>query len=113
MKATEFHNYTERLRASLERVPEVVGLITLGSTCDSSLRDEWSDHDFWVITELGAQDSLVDDLSWLPDYQNMAIMVHHGRHGRTTVFNNRHQVEFAVFDTNGVGQVKLNDTGSL
>lgn len=37
----------------------------------------------------------------------MAIMIHHGGHGRTTVFNNRHRVEFAVFDANGVGSGKV------
>ena len=44
MEAAEFDNYTERLRASLEAIPAVVGLVTLGSTADASLRDEWSDH---------------------------------------------------------------------
>jgi len=100
MEATEFENYTERLRASLESVREVIGLIILGSTADSTLRDEWSDHDFWVMTELGKQGSLVEDLSWLPDYENIAITVHHLPYGRTIVFNSRHKIEFAVFDVN-------------
>ena len=69
MDAVEFDNYTERLRRSLESVREVLGLVVLGSTAESALRDEWSDHDFWIITEVGKQDALLEDLSWLPDYQ--------------------------------------------
>ena len=98
MEAEEFERYTERLRTSLESIPQVVGLVTLGSTADADLRDEWSDHDFWVITEPGAQDILVQDLSWLPDHQEIAITVPHGKNRRTLLFRNRHKAEFAVFD---------------
>jgi hypothetical protein len=95
-----FDIYTERLRAALDSAPEVVGLVTLGTTVDSTLRDEWSDHDFWVITKAGAQDSFLKDLSWLPDAHNIAITVCHGKSYRTVVYRNRHKVEFAVFDAN-------------
>jgi len=107
MEASEFEDYTERLRASLESVPEVIGLVTLGSTADPTFRDEWSDHDFWVITEPGAQDSLVQDLSWLPGYQNILFEVSHRPHGRTILFRNRHKVEFAVFDMSEVNAGKI------
>src|SRR5262245_45417011 len=107
MKATEFENYTERLRASLEPVSGVIGLVTLGSTADPAFRDQWSDHDFWVITKPGMQDSLVEDLSWLPDYQNILLTVSHRPHGRTILFHNRHKVEFAVFDASEVSSGKI------
>lgn len=107
MKANEFEDYTERLRRSLESVPSVIGLVTLGSTADPAFRDEWSDHDFWVITEPGAQDSLVADLSWLPDYENALFVVSHLPHGRTILFRNRHKVEFAVFDSSEVNMGKI------
>lgn len=98
MDLTEFENYTERLRASLDSRPEVIGLVSFGSTADPTFRDEWSDHDFWILTEPGAQDFLVEDLSWLPDHQNILITVNHGKHGRTILLRNRHKVEFLVFD---------------
>ena len=98
MEVKAFDTYTDRLRASLESDRDVLGLVTLGSTADSALRDEWSDHDFWVITEPGAQEKFVNDLSWLPDYGDIVIVVCHGKHNRTVVYRNRHQVEFAVFD---------------
>ena len=107
MNAFEFENYTEQLRASLESVPGVIGLVTLGSTADATFRDEWSDHDFWVITEPGVQDSLVKDLSWLPDHQNILFAVSHLPHGRNILFRNRHKVEFAVFDASEVNSRKI------
>lgn len=107
MEATEFEIYTEQLRVSLEEVPGVIGLITLGSTADREFRDEWSDHDFWVITEPGTQDSLVEDLSWLPGYQHLLFAVSHLPHGRTVLFRNRHKVEFAVFDRSEVSSGKI------
>jgi len=98
MEANVFDNYNERLRASLESARGVVGLVVMGTTSDSTHRDQWSDHDFWVITEPGMQDSFVEDLSWLPDYQNIAITIKHGPRGRTILFRNRHKIEFLVFD---------------
>ena len=107
MNANQFENYTERLRASLESLPGVIGLVTLGSTADPMFRDEWSDHDFWVITEPGRQDSLIEDLSWLPDYQNILFEVSHKPHGRNILFRNRHKVEFAVFDASEVNSRQI------
>ena len=108
MNANEFEDYTERLKRWLESVPAVIGLVTLGSTADPAFRDEWSDHDFWVITAPGRQASLVADLSWLPDHENALFVVSHGPHRRTILFRNRHKVEFAVFDSTEVntGQVE-------
>lgn len=100
MEATAFEDYTERLRAALKSACEVIGLVALGTMADPTFRDEWSDHDFWVITETGKQDSLVEDLSWLPDAHNIAITVSHGKHRRTVLYHNRHKAEFAVFDVN-------------
>ncbi|HET9479119.1 MAG TPA: hypothetical protein VFO72_07245 [Pyrinomonadaceae bacterium] len=107
MNAAQFNYYTERLRISLESRDEVVGLVVLGSTADPTLRDEWSDHDFWVITKPGAQDALVEDLSWLPEYQDIAISITHRPHGRTILLRNRHKVEFAVFNVDEMRSGKV------
>ena len=107
MEATEFDIYTERLRSSLESLSYVIGLVTLGTTVDPTFRDEWSDHDFWVITEAGAQDLLVQDLSWLPDAHNIVITVSHGKYGRTLLYRNRHKIEFAVFDVDQAHKGKV------
>jgi hypothetical protein len=107
MDATAFDIYTERLRVALESSPEVIGLIALGSTADANLRDEWSDHDFWVITKPGAQDSFLDDLSWLPEARNIAITVRHGQRGRTVLYRDRHKAEFVVFDVKEAREGKV------
>jgi lincosamide nucleotidyltransferase B/F len=107
MESNVFETYTNQLRASLESRRDVLGLVTLGSTADSALRDEWSDHDFWVITTPGTQDEFVNDLSWLPDYHDIAIVVCHGKHNRTVLYRNRHQAEFAVFDLNEARMGKI------
>lgn len=85
----------------------MIGLVTLGSTADPAFRDEWSDHDFWVITQPGAQDSLVEDLSWLPDYENILLEVSHKPHGRTILFRNRHKVEFAALDVSELNSGRI------
>ena len=113
MEATEFDSYTERLRSSLDSLSYVIGLVTLGTTADPTFRDEWSDHDFWVITEAGAQDSLIQDLSWLPDAHNIGITVSHGKYGRTLLYRNRHKIEFAVFDVNQAREGKIQRYGIL
>lgn len=60
-----------------------------------------------MITTAGAQESLVRDLSWLPDYQNILFTVSHRPHGRTILFRNRHKVEFGVLDTSEVSSGKI------
>lgn len=98
MDAHSFARYIERLQGNLEGTAGVIGLVTLGSTADAALRDEWSDHDFWVITKPGAQDGLLENLLWLPDAEDLVMLLHHGKRYRTGVYRNRHKVEFAVLD---------------
>ena len=97
MNPTEFDRYTEALQRNLESFPEVMGLVTLGSTADKQLRDQWSDHDFWVITKSSAQPKFLDDLSWLPASDRILLKVRHSN-GYTVVYDNKHKVELAVFD---------------
>jgi len=107
MESKAFENYTDRLRASLLDAGGVVGLVIMGSTAHAKFRDEWSDHDLWVVTETGAQDALVEDLSWLPDYRDILLVVTHGKHRRTVMYRNRHKTEFAVFDVNEAKEGKV------
>ena len=44
---------------------------------------------------------------WLPYAHNIAIIVCHGKHRRTLLYRNRHQVEFAVFDVNNAHEGKV------
>ena len=54
MEAATFQTYIDDLRRNLEADPMVRGLILLGSTANAAWRDNWSDHDFWIVTETGS-----------------------------------------------------------
>ena len=107
MDPKAFEDYTQRLQASLANARGVVGLVVMGSTVDTRFLDQWSDHDFWVITETGTQDALVQDLSWLPDYSDVLLVVTHRNRRRTVLFENGHKVEFGVFDRNEAIEGKI------
>lgn len=69
-----------------------------GSTAETERVDEWSDHDFLVITESGEQESLRTDLSWLPDAQAIAFSFRETEHGLKVVYESGAVLEFAIFD---------------
>lgn len=97
MEAATFNTYTEHLLDALSATPEVIGFVTLGTTAEPGFRDQWSDHDFWVITQSGKQEPLLNDLSWLPDAHEIVLKVRHHK-GWVVIYGNRHKVEFAVMD---------------
>ncbi|MCP4416424.1 MAG: hypothetical protein GY805_07370, partial [Chloroflexi bacterium] len=67
MNLNEFEQYNEQLRQKLADDPRVLGLVALGSMAQQDFQpDEWSDHDFFVITIQGVQEDMRQDLSWLP-----------------------------------------------
>ena len=98
MNPDAFQSFTERLQARLDADPRVLGLVLLGSTADSSYRDAWSDHDFWVITETGAQGAYLDTPAWLPDAESILLTARHGLSYRTVLYRDGHKAEYAVFD---------------
>jgi hypothetical protein len=94
----EYQKYLDELLASLEADPLVLGLILLGSTADTSLRDGRSDHDFWIVTSPGGQKKYRDTFSWLPNSDDILFTVRHGTSYRAVIYGNRHKAEYAVFD---------------
>jgi hypothetical protein len=101
-----YDDFTEELRSTLAARPEVLGLILLGSTADPALRDEWSDHDFWVIVEPGAVASL-EEPSWLPRHDRILLSIDFGPGRRTVLYRDGHKVEYAVFDPAAAGAGKI------
>jgi hypothetical protein len=93
-----FAKYTEDLIDKCRVTPSVIGLVLVGSVADTARVDEWSDHDFFVITESGAQESLRLDLSWLPDSENIAFSFRETAHGLKVLYRSGGLLEFAVFD---------------
>src|SRR6185503_17525072 len=91
--------FLNELIARLEADAVVMGLVALGSTADATSRDEWSDHDFWIITSPGSQSNYLDSFAWLPRANPILLTVRHGISYRTVLYANRHKVEYAVFDS--------------
>jgi hypothetical protein len=107
LDSTTYHNLLSRILGSLQRDPLVVGMIALGSTADPTLRDKWSDHDFWIITQPGREDYYLDSADWLPDSKQILISVRHGAHYRAALYRDGHKVEYGVFESGTAYQGKI------
>lgn len=94
----KFVDYSNRLRDSLAAREDVLGLVLVGSTADLGRVDEWSDHDFYVITKDGHAEALRQDLSWLPDHDDIIWRPRETDHGLKVVYRDASVLEFAVFD---------------
>ena len=93
-----FIKYSESLIDSCKRNPKIIGLILVGSTAETERVDEWSDHDFFVITESNDQEPLRTDLSWLPNFEKIAFSFRETEHGLKVVYKSGDVLEFAIFD---------------
>ena len=93
-----FLEYSDRLAANAQAHPDVVGLVMVGSAAQTSRADEWSDHDFFLIVKDGTAEQFRQDLSWLPDSDEVVISPRETAHGLKVVYRNGHVLEFAVFD---------------
>ena len=94
----EFVAYSNRLRDSLATRDEVLGLILVGSTADLGRVDEWSDHDFFVVTKAGFAEAMRQDLTWLPEHEDIVMRPRETDHGLKVVYANGQVLEFAVFE---------------
>ncbi len=61
-----------------------------------------------MITTLGAHESFLNDLSWLPDVEEIVVALRAAPHYYTILYRNGHQVEFGVFDRTQLQQAKTN-----
>lgn len=99
MDAASYSAFTDELAGRLAGDPRVVGLVALGSMSGlGTPPDAFSDHDFFVVTASGTQETFRTDLSWLPG-SDRAVLVHREtEHGLKVVLPDGHLLEFAVFD---------------
>ncbi len=109
MNAEKYQEYTTALQANLEQNPEVIGLVALGSMAKQDYQpDRWSDHDFFVMTKSGKQEELRQNLTWLPNHENIVLALRETEHGLKVLYRDGHLVEFAVFDTKELYLSKVN-----
>ncbi|WNG58746.1 hypothetical protein F0U59_31445 [Archangium gephyra] len=105
-----YRSFTQRLRARLETDARVLGLVAVGSMAElGRTPDAWSDHDFFVITVPGAQESFRQDLGWLPDSEHIVLKVRETAHGLKVLYGDGHLLEFAIFDEAELHLAKVND----
>jgi hypothetical protein len=96
--------FIEALVGGLSADPRVVGLVLAGSSAETSRRDQWSDHDFLVVTDDGSPEGYRTDLSWLPqgerlpDGDTLAFWFRETPHGLKALYRSGLLLEFAVFD---------------
>lgn len=110
MQLKVYQALTNKLIENLQKEPQVLSLVLLGSTADQSHPpDEWSDHDFFVITESGMQEGFRMTLNWLPYPERIVLSVRETDHGLKILYNDGHILEFAVFDTAEIAIAKAND----
>ena len=105
-----YRSFTHQLRARLESDARVLGLVALGSMAElGRTPDAWSDHDFFVITISGVQESFRQDLSWLPDSERIVLKVRETAHGLKVLYDDGHLLEFAIFDEAELHLARVND----
>lgn len=110
MDLTLYRSFTHQLRARLEPDARVLGLVALGSMAElGRTPDAWSDHDFFVITVAGVQESFRQDLSWLPESERIALKVRETAHGLKVLYEDGHLLEFAIFDEAELHLARVND----
>ncbi|HYO67481.1 MAG TPA: hypothetical protein VEU33_15505 [Archangium sp.] len=110
MNLERYRSFTQQLRARLESDARVLGLVAVGSMAElGRTPDAWSDHDFFVITVSGAQESFRQDLGWLPEPERIVLKVRETAHGLKVLYDEGHLLEFAVFDEAELHLAKVND----
>jgi hypothetical protein len=109
MDPAAYARFTAALAARLERDPDVLGVVALGSMSgDPPAPDAWSDHDFFVVTRPGAQERLRADPGWLPDAGRIVLWHRETAHGLKAIWDDGHLAELAVFDPGELALARVN-----
>jgi hypothetical protein len=109
MDRSAYDAFSRALTSALAADPRVVGLVALGSMSGAGVPpDAFSDHDFFVITVPGLQESLRTDLGWLPGSGGAVLVHRETEHGLKVVLEDGHLLEFAVFDLDELHVARAN-----
>lgn len=108
MSLERYLQYSAELSANAESDPDVLGLVLVGSTADTSRVDEWSDHDFFWVVKNGLGEKYRQDLSWIPNIDMAVLTPRETAHGLKVVFEDGAVLEFAVFEDSELELAGLN-----
>ncbi len=109
MNRADYHAFTAALVSALSADSRVLGLIAAGSMAATDhAPDEYSDHDFWIVTTPGAQEYFRTTFDWLPDHEQIALVFRETAHGLKVLYRFGHLVEYAVFAPEELAVTYLN-----
>jgi hypothetical protein len=108
-----FDRFTAELHASVSSLPGVVGLVVTGSAADRSRLDEWSDHDFIVVTSPAATEAVRSRLDWLPRFGSLVFCAPVAGEGYRAVYDDGHVLEFDVAPLEEIRGWQANDYSVL
>lgn len=104
MDAHAFDAFTSEVGDRLARDEIVLGLLALGSTAQAETRDRWSDHDFIIVTTVGAEKSYLDAPAFLPHAEQIIASARHSTVYRSVLYRDGHKVDYAVVDLDRLAQ---------
>lgn len=107
MTPSDYDHFTEELHTRLASDERVIAFVALGSMAEVALRDEYSDHDFWVVVRPDARAGFLVNLSWLPEAGAVVACVRQGTHYGTVLYESGHLVEFGVFEVGELSSGRL------
>lgn len=105
----KFLDYQAQLLDLVAERPEVIGLIFVGSAAATQRVDQYSDQDFFLVVQAGTGESFRQDLSWLPNCEQIALHPRETAHGLKVVYQNGDVLEFAVFEDSELELCSAND----
>lgn len=108
MSPEAYHDFTTRLLAWARDNNHIIGLVVLGSMADTNRADEWSDHDFWLVTVADYQEHYRAHWEWLPQSQDIVYGFRETAHGVKILYKSGHLLEYAVFDESELRLTRAN-----
>ncbi|MEY3561122.1 MAG: hypothetical protein RL068_274 [Actinomycetota bacterium] len=100
----KFLQFQQAMVEKLKSKEHVVGLMFAGSSADTTRADQYSDQDFFLVVDDGHGEAFRQDLSWLPNSEDIVIAPRETDHGLKVVYQNGDLLEFAVFENQDLDQ---------
>lgn len=109
MTPENYQALTQTLQQNLALRDDVLGLIALGSMAETDHHpDQWSDHDFFVITPSNHQQAYRDSTDWLPYPEKLVLHFQENNHGCKAIYEDGHILEYAIFDIEELNIARIN-----
>ncbi|MFT3889872.1 MAG: hypothetical protein QM713_17145 [Arachnia sp.] len=110
-RRASFDRLTAALVDAARTTDGVTGLVFLGSASEPGRhrRDEWSDHDFFLVAEPGRGAEARASLDWLPERDRVVMTARDGAIGFTVLYDDGHVLEFALTEPSELSGIMAGD----